>query len=303
MARITHYKLKASDTLEGLASRFLGDPGRWPQIVTTNKLRPPFISADPLDFIGPVLEGGTLSPVSVAAGDTSVILPIAAPSLAVKKGVFALCQPTVAGAYVKEQLVLAQPGIPAGEQTQIFFTTPVQYDYTPSAIWQLYPNPALVLTKVLKVGDMVIFPDPNDYQETIDDSDEFASLLGSDMSLGELTHKLSWDSKTHDFQLVKGVANMRQAIRLRLMIDVGELLYHPEYGDALIGFVGHRSTAIFAALANGKIRDCLSQDIRIYSVENVTVNVDGDACSVDLTTRIKNTNLLLQVNSLGIPFR
>src|SRR5215212_3135475 len=162
MARITHYKLKASDTLEGLAGRFLGDAGRWPQIVTTNKLRPPFISSNPLDFIGPVLESDILAPISVAQGDTGIILPLAAPSLAVSKGILTLCQPTVAGAYTSEQLVLAQPGIPAaGEQTQLVFKTPVQYDYTPSAIWQLYPNPALVLTKVLKVGDMVIFPDPN----------------------------------------------------------------------------------------------------------------------------------------------
>lgn len=302
MARITHYKLKGSDTLEGIAGRFLGDPGKWPQIVAINKLRPPFISSNPLDFIGPVLETGTLAG-PVTAGITSLILPISAPSLAVKKGILVLCQAAGGGVYTVEQLVIAQPGVPAGEQTQIFFTTPLANDFEAKAQWNLYPNPALILTKVLKVGDMIILPDPNNYQETIDDSDEFASLLGTDMSLGELTHSLSWDPKTHDFALVKGVSNMKQAIRLRLMIEDGSFLYHPTYGDPLIGMVGHPTIEVFRAVVDGKVRDCLLQDLRIYSVENTKINVNGDVCNIDVVVRIKNTDLLLRVDSLGIPFR
>ena len=128
-----------------------------------------------------------------------------------------------------------------------------------------------------------------------------AKLLGTDIKINEKTRRLEWDSQANDLSVVKGVPNLHQAVKLRLSISPGELIYHPQYGNELLLRVGSRATAVFMALAAGIIHQCIQQDVRIYSVEGVNVTVAGDVCSVDFRARVKNVDLLLQVQSLGLP--
>jgi phage baseplate assembly protein W len=301
MPKITHIKLQDGDTLEFLAGKYLGDPGRWVDIVILNKLRPPFISDSHIDQLGPILTSGALLE-SLAVGSTQLTLNLLTPSLAVKHGSIHLHQLQSNGSIQCETISLAGPGALLSDgRTSLTLATPTSLEFTAGAVWFLYPNVFTITTRVLTLGDTLILPDPNSFQQIEDDTEEFAKLLGTDMELNEHTRKLHWDPKTHDFKVVRGVQNMKQAIKLRLMTSPGELLYHPNYGDELLTFVGRRNTAIFKALAAGIIHSCLNQDIRIYSVENIKVSVSGDVCTVDLATRIKNVQLLLQVNSLGIP--
>lgn len=301
MAKVTHIKLRDGDTLEHIAGRYLGNPSRWTDIVELNKLRSPFISDNHIDQLGPILTFDTLE-VEIPIGTSTIALPLLTPSLAVKHGTLHLHQLQSDGNMVCNNLTLAGPGILQGDNTtQFTVTTPTTATFVAGTTWFLYPNPFTITTKVIKVGDTLILPDPNTFQQVEDESAEFARLLGADIELNEQTHKLHWDSKKHDFKIVSGVANMHQAIKLRLSTIPGELLYHPAYGNELLNFVGRRNTAVFQALAAGIIHTCLNQDIRIYSVERIKVITTGDVCTVDLATRIKNVQLLLEVQSLGLP--
>lgn len=301
MAKITHLKLRDGDTLEFIAGKYLADPSRWTDIVELNQLRSPFISNDHVDQLGPILTFDELTE-DIPAGSTTIALPLLTPSLAVKHGTFHLHQLQPDGQVVCNNLTLAGPGVLLSDSsTQLSFTTATTTTFVAGTTWFLYPNPYTITTKVLKVGDTLILPDPNTFQQVEDESVEFARLLGTDIELNEKTHKLHWDSKKHDFRTVAGVANMHQAIKLRLSTLPGELLYHPAYGNDLLNFVGRKNTAVFQALAAGIIHACLNQDIRIYAVEKIKVTTTGDVCTVDLATRIKNVQLLLEVQSLGLP--
>jgi phage baseplate assembly protein W len=301
MSKITHLKIRDGDTLEFIAGRYLGDPSRWTDIVELNKLRCPFISDNHIDQLGPLLSFYTLTE-DIPAGSTTITLPLLTPSLAVKHGTLHFHQLQPDGSLVCDNLTLAGPGLLlSNDSTQLSFTSPTTATFLAGTSWFLYPNPFTITTRVLKTGDTLILPDPNTFQQIEDESAEFAKLLGSDIEINEKTHKLHWDPKKHDFRIVSGVANMHQAIKLRLSTSPGELLYHPTYGNDLLNFVGRKNTALFQALAAGIIHACLNQDIRIYAVENIKVTTVGDVCTVDLATRIKNVQLLLEVRSLGLP--
>jgi phage baseplate assembly protein W len=301
VAKITHIKVRDGDNLEFLAGQYLGDPSRWIDIVELNKLRSPFISNDHIDQLGPLLSFDELE-ADIPAGSTVITLPLLTPSLAVKHGTFHLHQLQSDGSLVCNNLTLAGPGLLLSDNfTQLTFTTPTTVTFVAGTSWFLYPNPFTITTKVLRTGDTLVLPDPNTFQQVEDESAEFARLLGSDVEINEKTRKLHWDSKKHDFRTVSGVANMHQAIKLRLSTFPGELLYHPAYGNDLLNFVGRKNTALFQALAAGIIHTCLNQDIRIYSVERIKVTTTGDVATVDLATRIKNVQLLLEVKSLGLP--
>lgn len=55
------YRVTQADTLESIATRFLGSPSRWREIASLNRLRSPFISDDPSFQYGPAITSGTLT--------------------------------------------------------------------------------------------------------------------------------------------------------------------------------------------------------------------------------------------------
>ena len=49
-----NYKIKQNETLETIAQKQMGSQDYWPSLVRLNRLRPPFISDDPIDQLGPI---------------------------------------------------------------------------------------------------------------------------------------------------------------------------------------------------------------------------------------------------------
>lgn len=93
-------------------------------------------------------------------------------------------------------------------------------------------------------------------------------------------------SNLKDFKLVAGGQNAAQAVRLKLEIEPGGLVYHPEIGTNLR--IGEKSASAFEIKM--QILNSLSTDERF---ENVTANVTvlGGTVVVDLRVTLKNTGL------------
>ena len=90
----------------------------------------------------------------------------------------------------------------------------------------------------------------------------------------------------NDFSLVASVQNAAQAVYLKLNIEPGGLVYHPELGTSLQ--VGEKTKNAIEIKA--QILKSLSKDPRFDSVD-ARVQVLGDVVLVDLRVTLANTGI------------
>lgn len=91
-------------------------------------------------------------------------------------------------------------------------------------------------------------------------------------------------SNLSDFKLVAGGENAAQAVLLKLFIEPGGLLYHPEIGTNLQ--IGEKVTS--ASEIQLQIIRSLSKDSRFENVR-ASVQVDGNTVFVDLNVTLAGT--------------
>lgn len=90
----------------------------------------------------------------------------------------------------------------------------------------------------------------------------------------------------NDFKLVAGGQNAAQAAILKLFIEPGGLLYHPQIGTDLQ--IGEKTTNAFE-LQTQVIRS-LSQDPRFENV-NAVITVEGNTIFVDVRITLTGTGI------------
>lgn len=90
----------------------------------------------------------------------------------------------------------------------------------------------------------------------------------------------------NDIKLVAGVQNAAQAIFLRLSLEPGSLLYHPEIGTDLQ--VGGKTKDAFKIKV--QILKSITSDSRFDAVET-TVRILGDVVLTDLRVSLANTGI------------
>lgn len=105
-----------------------------------------------------------------------------------------------------------------------------------------------------------------------------------------------------DLGVVKGRANLGQAVVIRLLTPRGELtaLGHPEYGSRLHELIGVLNTDTNRNLARLYILEALQQEPRIETVEELTVEpvlVRHGRVADRVTDRV---HVLLRVKPVGI---
>ena len=90
----------------------------------------------------------------------------------------------------------------------------------------------------------------------------------------------------NDLKLVIGAANAAQAVFIKLNVEPGGLVYHPELGTSLQ--IGNKTKNAFEIKA--QILQSLTKDDRFDNVD-VTVQVQGDIILVNLRVTLANTGL------------
>lgn len=93
-------------------------------------------------------------------------------------------------------------------------------------------------------------------------------------------------NNVNDIDLVAGVQNAAQAVFIRLSLEIGSLLYHPELGtDLQVG--GKTKDALSIKV---QILRSITSDARFDNV-NTTVKVIDDVVLTDLRVSLANTGL------------
>ena len=93
------------------------------------------------------------------------------------------------------------------------------------------------------------------------------------------------ENEDGDLAIVEGVANLKQAIILKLMTPKGSLPLHPEYGSDLLLLMGKPKTYKHLIKIKLEIERSIKGDFRITKIENMEV-VSGENGSVQVTCDI-----------------
>lgn len=102
---------------------------------------------------------------------------------------------------------------------------------------------------------------------------ETPNVYGRDCLL--LNGKIS-PSISGDVAVVAGVANLKQALEMRLGTHQGELVYHPSYGCRAYKLLGQGGTPLADQLAASWVAAAIRADPRVSSTSNVNASTSGD---------------------------
>lgn len=85
-----------------------------------------------------------------------------------------------------------------------------------------------------------------------------------------------------DLLNISGTKNLLQAIKNAIATDLGELIFHPDYGCALRTLIGEDANGPNTLLARNFARRTVENDPRIDSTETANLEVAGDTIRVDM---------------------
>jgi phage baseplate assembly protein W len=132
--------------------------------------------------------------------------------------------------------------------------------------------------QVLLTGGYVKIPAARPPNQVSDPRDIFGTdvLLDRD---GQLTA-----NENGDLEVIRDVANLTQALNIRLATHVKELVWHPTYGNPLHDLVGRANDEVNLLLSEALASRTLRSDPRIDRIERITTEANGDVIHVDAIT-------------------
>lgn len=145
---------------------------------------------------------------------------------------------------------------------------------------------------LLVIGDSLLVP--SDYEvipEVINRTNLEVQAYGSDLdiisrwyqdsiinleTMGELD-----DNTEGDLKLIQGIANLKQAITMRLMTNKGDLVLHPDYGSDINKLIGKKKTVRVLTKLRLEIEKQIRSDFRVKDVSNISVVSINNGVTVD----------------------
>lgn len=156
-----------------------------------------------------------------------------------------------------------------GKWQELVAINGLEYPYTGEA-----PDPD---NGIAGYGDALVIPRiPSSEVVRVEEDAAF----GRDIAL--TAHGLL-SSASGDLVMARGRANIKQALRHRVMTIPGELPYHNTYGCKISELKGDKMPRIASRLAAVYVQGALQMDDRVLSVPETTAVVDGDTVSVEST--------------------
>lgn len=110
-------------------------------------------------------------------------------------------------------------------------------------------------------------------------------IFGTDLALPD---GLLRATPAGDLLLVSGVPNLSQALEHRLETPMGELLYHPGYGQRFHELRGGPQNQLTNMLAAGYAESAIRSDPRVDRTEGIRSELAGDAKSITGTAIATN---------------
>ena len=113
--------------------------------------------------------------------------------------------------------------------------------------------------------------------------------FGTDLRLHFLGNGVDLVGGDEDTGVTVGLDTLVQALKMRLLVDRGELsdLGHDRYGSRIRDLLGETLNAANLELLRRTVRKTLLQDPRVLEVPSVTVRAGLQAGTVDVIARVR----------------
>jgi hypothetical protein len=280
------------DSLQDLASRYLGNADRWIEIAIANGLRPPYI--DEIGQAVPLISNGSGSQINIAGLDVDG-------------------KPNRDKVYINQVVFLQSNVVKFPDQRTILSIKEVPIsgelviELSGEANLGLYQTVDNAHVRVFKPNTinsnfMVMLPSENPVsnQSTkevpffLASKSEDEKRAGVDLLL-TADNDLSFTA-SGDLQLSYGLSNAMQAIQLKMVSEKGQNPRHPSFGlPAILGARATDPTVIKNALVTG-INDMVNADSRFSRVETIDVTVRQGSAIISLVVRLAGSGSLLPLN-------
>jgi len=255
------------DDLESLANRYLGDPNKWIDIALANGLQPPYI--DEVGQAVPLQSNGSGNQINIASTDVNgndnsekfyvnqtIFLQSNTQLFPDQRNIINIVRIASTGDLIitlSGASNLGQYTTAADAYVRVYLPDTVN-----SALFILIPSSE---------------PLPNNRQETVPwflaNSAQDEKQAGIDLLLGENDDLMF--TPNHDFSLSYGLQNAVQAMRLKIVTELGELRYHQSFG--LVNVIGNKNSNLDAV--KNSITNSLTvqvgQDSRFDRIESLGV--------------------------------
>ncbi|CAM6003882.1 unnamed protein product [Sphagnum balticum] len=290
-------RFEYGDDLESLATRYLGDPNRWVDIALANGLQPPYI--DEIGQTIPLESNGSGNKINIAATD-------------------AQGNDNSEKFYVNQTIFLQSSTLPFPDQRNISSIDVVQSNGD-LVITLTGPSNLSQYTTAANANVLVYAPDtvnsnlfilipspdplPNNRQDTVPwflaQSQEDERRMGIDLLLG--TNDDLVFTPNHDLSLSYSLQNASQAMKLKIVTELGELRYHQGFG--LVNVIGNKNnnlSTVKAAITSSLLNQ-VSQDSRFDRIESLNVSylAGGNSPSmivIEMTVRLAGGSQVIPIS-------
>lgn len=264
----TLVKINYGESLESLAARYLGDPNRWIDIAIANGLKPPYI--DEVGVRIPLLSNGASNQINLAGTDINGNLNI--DKLYINQPIFLQSTTQVV---VDQRTIISLRQVPVSGEIIIEVDGERNMDVYKTSenayIRVFAPNTINSSFYVLIPSQEPLPDDRNDevpwfLAKSAEDEKRAKIDLAIDDN-GDLTFTTNGDVK-----LSYGIDNAIQAIKLKIITELGSLRYHPTFG--LVNVIGTRNSNIddVRELLTQSILTQVQSDSRFDRVEDLAVD-------------------------------
>ena len=177
--------------------------------------------------------------------------------------------------------------------------------YAAGSTAHVYENSSFNNTFVLKTGDILKIPVSNGSAIALIGSaatDSFVSSLGRDIALDDFG-RVSFLGESTDLSSVQGTDNLKQALRNRLLTQIGQISLQPNFGNGAASYVGSKYSLNVSQKIRLSIVECLMNDPRVISVPTIDVIYDAATSSMiasNIAVQISYNGSLLDLNPIRI---
>ena len=269
-------------TLESLANTYLGSPDRWIDIALLNQLKPPYIDQDGFFRYFSTSGNGnsfTVSDVTNLYLNQEIFI-----SSATRKSERRLIV-DIETLGISNYLITVD-----GDSNLNLFTA------TQLAKMQAYLPNTVNSDKMIYipmpggVAESDLIPSVKSIPATLNLSDH-QKMIGTDLRLTD-NFDLAINNNS-DIELSVSYANALQALRLKLGIELGQLVRHPSFGSGIE--VGTKNKYTAGELRN-LIEGAILSDPRFAEVSSISVSINGPVTTINVVVKLSNGQGVLPIS-------
>jgi hypothetical protein len=271
-AYVSYVSVPFESSLQQMATRYLGSPDRWFELVTVNNLRAPFVD-----------ENGTKSFLLSSGSNNTIYVP------ASLKDVIAISSKIKLGSFkLREEVRVIEKISDNKDGTLTVFLSGTKdlskFSIADKPYVRVY-KPGTVTT-----GSFVLIPSivpanntdaPTPQSDELRRTDRALLAFGVDIQRNEVTNDFIIDP-SGNFKLCYGIANVRQSTLTLLRLNQGELPYQPALGVPDTTGEQYFNTVDEAIIVGDLIKEAVKLDARFKNVLVDNFKTGGNSISLNL---------------------